>query len=201
VGDQLVQPLERERQVRAALVARHRVDLIHDHGADVRQPGSARRRGEQDEQRLGRGDEDVRWPLPRLAPLVRGRVARAHRGADHGGGQAGRHRGGGELGERLVQVAPHVVGEGLQRRDVEDMRAIVERPGDGLAEELIDTGEEGGERLAGARRRSEEDVLAGGDQGPGLSLDRGGLRKPRAEPALDDGVEHPFSIGSPSRAG
>ena len=33
--DEAVEPLEREREVRAALVARDRVDLVDDHGAQL----------------------------------------------------------------------------------------------------------------------------------------------------------------------
>ena len=56
--EQLVEPLERQRQVRAALGAGHRVHLVDDHRLDTAQrlAGLA---GEHQEQRLGRGDEDV----------------------------------------------------------------------------------------------------------------------------------------------
>ena len=42
-----VEPLERQRQVRAALVARHRVDLVDDHRAHAAQALAAARGGEQ----------------------------------------------------------------------------------------------------------------------------------------------------------
>ena len=136
-----------------------------------------------------------------LAALVGGGVAGAHRGADRRRGQAGRGRGGGELGQRLVQVPAHVIGQGLERRDVKDGGAVLERPVDGLAEELVETGEEGGEGLARAGRGREEDVAARRDQRPGARLNRGGLAEPLTKPALDDGVEHILSIGTTSRAG
>ena len=41
-GHRALEPLERERQVRAALVARHRVDLVHDDGAHIGEPAPAR---------------------------------------------------------------------------------------------------------------------------------------------------------------
>ena len=86
---QLLQPLQREREVGAALVARHRVDLVHDHGAHLGEPGPARLRGEQDEERLRRGHQHVGRPAADRAPLVGRRVAGAHRGPDAGAGQAG----------------------------------------------------------------------------------------------------------------
>ena len=55
---QLVEPLEREREVRAALGAGERVDLVDDHGLDAAQ-GLARRRREHEEEGLGRRDEDL----------------------------------------------------------------------------------------------------------------------------------------------
>ena len=76
VGDR-VEPLERERQVRAALGGRERVDLVDDHGLDAAQDLPRLRREHQVE-RLGRGDEDVgRRPRDVLA-FLGGRVAGAH---------------------------------------------------------------------------------------------------------------------------
>ena len=193
-GHQLVEPLERQRQVRAALVAGHRVDLVHDHGAHVREPAPARLGGEQDEERLGRGHQHVRRPAPDQPSLVRGGVAGAHRGADLGRGQARRHRGRGQLGERLVQVAPHVVGERLERRDVEDRGAVPQPALHRLPEEPVETGQESGERLARPGGRGEQHVLAVRDQRPGPGLHRRGLGVAGAEPRLDDGVEHRISI-------
>jgi len=73
-------------EVRPALVPRHRVDLVHDHGAHLGEPAAARLRGEQDEERLGRGDQHVGRPAADLPPLVRRSVTGAHRGPDAGGG-------------------------------------------------------------------------------------------------------------------
>ena len=70
-----VEPLERQREVRAALGARDRVDLVDDHPPDVAQRLACPGR-EHEVERLGRGDEDV------------GRVA-AERGAFLGRGVAG----------------------------------------------------------------------------------------------------------------
>ena len=53
-----VEPLEREREVGAALGAGDGVHLVDDHRLDAAQR-LAGRRGEQQEQRLGRGDQDV----------------------------------------------------------------------------------------------------------------------------------------------
>src|SRR4029450_1213592 len=127
-------------------------------------------------------------------------------------------RGGGraQLAQRLIQVAPHVIGQRLQRRDIEDVGAGLRPALHGASEEAIETGEEGGERLAGAGRRGEEHIAAGGDQGPGLRLYRGGLPESSPEPLVDyrmeaEGMEagagagrcgrHAGSIGTRSSAG
>ena len=103
-----LEPLEGQREVRAALRPRDRVHLVEDHGLDPAQR-LARLRGEQQEERLGSRDEDVGRRLQHPPALVGGRVAGAH--ADR------------ELrlepGERAPQVALDVVVERLERRDVE----------------------------------------------------------------------------------
>ena len=82
------QPLERERQMAAALVRRQRVDLVDDHRAGGRQHRAAGFRSQQDVERFRRGDDDVRRPAPHALALARGRIAGAHPGADIDIGQA-----------------------------------------------------------------------------------------------------------------
>ena len=67
--EQRVEPLEREREVGAALGAGDGVDLVDDHGLDPAQR-LARLRGQHQEERLGRRDQDVRRLLhaARAAP-------------------------------------------------------------------------------------------------------------------------------------
>ena len=65
-GGQRLQPLERQGQVGAALAGHQRVDLVDDDRLDGAQP-VAGVRGQQQVQRLGRGDQDV----GRLAPELR----------------------------------------------------------------------------------------------------------------------------------
>ena len=71
------QPLERQREVRAALGRGHRVDLVHDHPLD-RAQRLARLRAENQEERLGRGHQDLAGIARKPAPRSCGRVARAH---------------------------------------------------------------------------------------------------------------------------
>ena len=70
-------------------------------------------RREDQVQRLGRRDEDVRRVAPHLHPLALRRVAGAQRDLQIGADPA----------QRRAQVALDVVGERLQRRDVDEARA------------------------------------------------------------------------------
>ncbi len=108
-----LEPLEREREMGPTLVARHGVDLVDDHGADRLQQLASARAGEEHVERLGRGDENVRWLAQDRGALLRRRIARAHRRAEVRQREALRLGLGAQAGERLLEVAAHVVGESL----------------------------------------------------------------------------------------
>jgi hypothetical protein len=108
--DEPVEPLERQREVRAALVARDRVDLVDDHRAQLAQAGAPADGGEQDVERLGGGDQDVRRPPRQLRALADRGVAGAHRDPDVGELDAARGGVRAQLGERRLEVALDVVG-------------------------------------------------------------------------------------------
>ena len=60
--DETVEAREREGEVRAALIVGDGVDLVDDQRADLGEHLARLRGGQQDEERLGRGDQDVgRW--------------------------------------------------------------------------------------------------------------------------------------------
>ena len=82
-----------------------------------------------------------------------------------------------ESGERAAQVALDVVVERLQRRDVEQAQTLARVRG-----QPVDPVEKGRQRLAGAGRRLDQDVLAGGDRGPALRLRRRRLAERVLEP-------------------
>ena len=161
------QALDGDREVRAALHACNCVNLVQDQRLDTAQR-VARLRGEHQEERLGRRDEDVRRLLDQLAPLLRRRVARAHRDAHPRL----------EPGERAAQVSLDVVVQRLQRRDVEDPQPRPRR-----FAQAVERVEERRQRLAAAGRRLDQDVRAGRDRRPAELL-RWGRRGERAlEPA------------------
>jgi len=142
--------------VGAALVAGDRVDLVDDHGAQLRQPGAAALAGQQDVERLRRGDQDVRRAPRELGALADRRVAGAHRDADLGELDAARRGMARELGERRLEVALDVVRQRLERRDIEDRGVVTQRPVEPTADQLVEARQERRERPCPTRsaRRS-----------------------------------------------
>ena len=121
-----VESLEAHREVGAALGGRDGVHLVDDDRVHARErlPGLAR---EHQVERLGRRDQDVGRRGDELAPVARGRVARAHadrhlgeRDPEAPGGLADPH-------ERGAEVALDIDAQRLERRDVEDAGAVSRR--------------------------------------------------------------------------
>ena len=110
----LRQPLERQREVRAALGRGDGVDLIDDAPARALEQ-LLRLAGQHQVERLRRRDQDVGRVAQHLLALALRRVARANRDLQVRSDAAQRH----------AQVAVDVVGERLQRRDVDEADARV----------------------------------------------------------------------------
>ena len=113
-----IQPLERQHQVRAALAAGDRVQLVHDHALDALQHRAAGFRGQQDEERLRRRDQDVRRRLAHAVALEGRGVAGADGVADRHVVDALLEELVADAGERLLEVLLDVVRERLQRRHI-----------------------------------------------------------------------------------
>ena len=186
---QRCQPLERQREMAAALVARQRMDLVDDDRPRRRQHLPARLGAEQHVERLGRRDDDVRRPLAHARALGLRRVAGADQRADLDVRQIERLQLFADTGERQRQVLLDVVGQRLQRRNVDDQRLVGQRRLDAAADQAVDRGEEGGQRLAGPGRRRDQDIAAGLNcrPSPCLRLGRGG--KMLVKPAVDSRVK------------
>ncbi len=183
-----VQALERERQVRAALVAGHGVDLVDDDRPHAAQPLAALAGGHEQVERLRRGDEQVRRALQHRCPRRRRGVAGAQQHPHLGHVEAELVRGRPDLGERGLEVLLDVGGESLQGRHVDDLGAVV-RAGlvrRGTAQQAIDRDEERGERLARAGGRGDQRVAARGDRRPARGL---GLRRAQREAPLEPGAD------------
>ena len=97
------------------LVPRYGVDLVDDHRAHGPQH-FPRALGRQDEvERLGGGNQDVRRPAHHLLPLRARRIAGTNQGPDLYIRQARSLERPADLRERLGQVLLDVVREGLER--------------------------------------------------------------------------------------
>ena len=109
------------------LLRGERMDLVDDHGARRREHLAARLRAEQHVQRLRRRDDDLRRPAAHAGALALRRVAGANERADLDVGKPERRELGADAGERRLQVALDVVGQRLERRDVDDRRFVGQR--------------------------------------------------------------------------
>ncbi len=172
----LVQPLKRQRQVRPALHRRHGMDLIHDHRLN-RAQHRARTRAEDQVQRLGGRDQDVR------------RVARHRRALGLGGvPRADTHT---HLRpnppQRRAQVALDVIRKRLQRRHIHHAhaRGAILR----ARAQSVQRPQERRERLPRAGRRRQQHVLPTCDRRPRLCLRGGRLGKRRRKPVARRGAE------------
>ena len=186
LGD-LLEALQREGEVGAALGAGHGVDLVDDdpahRGEDL--PG---RRGEQQVEALRGGDQDVGGVAQHGPPLLGRRVAGAHGRGDLEQGGAAFGGGPGDAAQRRPQVALDVVGQGLEGGDVEQAAAAARR-GRGRGEEAVEAPEEGGQGLARPGGGVDQHVAPGGDGRPALLLGGGGRGEGGAEPLRHRGGE------------
>ncbi len=199
---QRVEPLQAEREMGTALGAGDRVHLVDDDGAHAAQR-LARLPGEDQEQRLGRGDQDVGRVGGEPPAILGGGVARADRHRDVGHRQAEPPRGLLQPGERRAQVALDVDGERLQRRDVDDAASPLARPpplaslaplgridrlgrlgrpGHALGGQPVERPQERREGLAGPRGRDHQRVVTAGDRRPRPLLRGGGTGEGSGEP-------------------
>ena len=141
---QPIQPLERETEVRTALVARHRMDFVHDHRFCSRQEGAAAFGGQQDVKRFGSGDQDVGRALQHRPPFTLGCISRAHRHPQVGPLEAGLLRQVLDAGERLFEILADIVAKRLERGNIDDVSLVLEPTFDRCPHQLVDRPEEGG---------------------------------------------------------
>ena len=197
---QQVEAVQGDREVRATLGAGHRVHLVDDHRPDPGEhlPGPA---GEQQEQRLRRGDQDVGAVPGEHPPVGRRRVpgAQGHRDVRH---RLPARRGQrADAGERRPQVAFDVDGQRLERRDVQHPAAV---PGIGRrrsGDQSVDGGQERRQGLTGPGRRDHQGVPTLSDRLPGAGLGRGGASKTAANQSLTGGENAASGSGPVGSAG
>ena len=143
-----LQSLERNCQVGSALVVGDCVDFIHDHRFDITQDGPALFRSQQNVKRFWRRDQDVRRPLQHGAPLRHQGIPSADRGADLWHQQAALARHLQDFAQRNFEVLLNVVAQSLQRRHVQNFRAVLQLPSQSFAHQAINARQKSGQRFA-----------------------------------------------------
>ena len=183
-----LEPLEAEGEVGAALGAGDRVDLVDDDVLDAAQD-LAGRAGQHQVQRLGRRDQDVgrvAGDLSRRSSAGVSPVRLATEMCGDGFAEAlGRQ---GDPGQRRPEVALDVVGQCLERRDVQDTDEagrLARRRRAGVGREAVQRPQERGKGLAAAGRSVDERVMAARDRGPAAHLGVGRRLEARPEPVAD----------------
>jgi hypothetical protein len=102
-----------------------------------------------------------------------------------------------DAGQRRPEILLDVVVQRAKRRDVDDVDTILELALEPESTEVIESPQERRQGLAGAGRRDNERVTAGGDRVPALTLSPGGFSERLTEPAADEGEEvggHPLEF-------
>jgi hypothetical protein len=189
--DDMRHPLERQCQVRSSLVPRYRVDLINDHRLDSDQHGPAAFSRYQEIERFRRRDEEVRGAPQHRCPIRGGGVSRSDRDSDLRSIEAQFGRDLTDLPEGRFEVLVDIDGQGLERRDVDDLRTGFEaRPSVARPVHPVDADQECGERLSGSGGSRDQGVAAGSDLAPAAGLGWGRpLGKTALEPRANRGVE------------
>ena len=186
-----LQPFQAQGEVGSALRAGDRMDLVDDHVLHAPEH-LARAAGQHQVERFGRGDQDVRRVAGDL-PAVLGRGVAGPRGdGDVRRVVAQPLRCQADPGQRCLQVALDVVGQGLERRDVQDADLGQLALGGWrarLSGKTVQAPQEGCQGLAAAGRRVDQGVPAGRDGCPTLGLGRGGCFEAGSEPFADRGRE------------
>ncbi len=208
-----IQPLQGERQVRATLGGHQRVDLVDNDGFHGAQCFRGLR-GEQQVERLGGGNQDLGWMAAEACALALRRVASADENLRLMDADAHAARHVGDAREWRAQVALHVNGQRLERRDV-DHTAAAGRAGLIVSKERcvpfvscslgslspasehqpVKAPEECGEGFAGAGGGQDQRALSARDGWPALPLRRGGRLKDGAEPCGGDGMKRGKGVG------
>ncbi len=180
---QCFQALQRERQMRAAFVAGKRVNFIDNCRPDASQHFASAGAGQQDVERLGGGDEDVRRFAQHCRAIALRRIAGTNQDADLREVRIKLR----QFVQRTLQVLLNVIAQCPQRRDVEH-RCLIGKRGS-LTGEAIDRGEVSRQGFAHAGGGGNQGVGAGADFRPPLPLRLGGFAKALLEPALDGGMK------------
>ena len=172
VRRQRLQPGQPQRQEVAALAPGQGVQLVDDDAAKIGEQPRCVRVGQEQRQGLRRRHQELRRARPLPLALALWRVAGSRLGAE-----AQPH-----LRDRLFQVAVHVDGQGLERRDVEGVQPVRSRLG-----QFDQRRQEARQGLAAAGGRDQEGVAALDGRLEHRQLVVVGPPAARGEPGLETG--------------
>ena len=156
----------------AALVRGHRVDFVHDDCPRGRQHAAAALGSQKDVERFRRRHDDVGRTADHALAFIGRRIPGPHPGPDLDIGLPLLAKLLPDAGNRRLEVLADVVGEGLQRRNINDLRLILEPAIDALPDEVVDCGHEGGQSFARTGRGRDQHITASLDERPRLCLRR-----------------------------
>jgi hypothetical protein len=169
-GGHLLQPLERQCQMRPATRADDGVNFVDDHGAGRSQHVAAALCGEEQVQRFGRRHQDVRRRAKHRGTLGLGRVSGPHRAGHPAWRESHFCHDSPDATARLGKVLVDVAAERLERRHVDDADFVRQCGALRLAHQIVERREKRGQRLAGSRGRGDQRGAASTYRGPALLL-------------------------------
>ena len=168
--------------MRAAFVIDQRVNLVDDQSARRAEDPAAAFAGQQYVERFRRGDDNVRRLFSHRRAFLLRRVSGSHQSANLNPIDAHRFEILLNATQRLLQIDLNVVAQGLERRNVNDLRFINQSAVDGFPNQIVDSRKKRRERLARTGGRGDQRMLATLDGGPGAGLWLSRSREPFQEP-------------------
>ena len=173
----------------AAFIRRQRMDLVHDHCAGGRQHFASRGARRQDIKRFRRRHQNMRRTAFHFFPLRLRRITAAHPGAnvDIGIMQTLELRA--NSGKRCDEIFLDVVGQRLQRRDVDQLYFVAEFSRHALAHQGIDGRKKCRQGLTGTGRGRNKNMAPSQDCRPCVALCRRWFGESLVEPRGDRGMK------------
>ncbi len=166
----LLQPLQRDCEVRAAPGSDHRVDFVDDHRPRALQHRPTAFRGQQQVERFGSCDQNVRRRFQHCRALRRWRVAGPHRRGDPRRLEALSFGDSPDPPARLGQILVDVRTERFQWRDIDHSNFVRQRLRETLAQQIVERNQKRRQRFAGSSRRRDQAVAAVANRLPAALL-------------------------------
>jgi hypothetical protein len=185
LGD-LPEAFEREREMCPTPCTDHRMDFIDDDRADGAEHLPAALGREQKVERLRGRDQDVGRRAQHGRAFRLRRVAGAHRRGDPGSRESGFLRQAADPAAWLPEVLVDVGAQRLEGRHIQHPHFVREWVIQSFAQQVVERGQEGRERLAGSGGSRNQRMPPLSDRLPAVALRRRRLADLDRKPALSD---------------